>query len=169
MNILSTDLLIITSAFASFFLYLFLQIIIFRRIGAGGVTRWLLNIYFLVGSINVLFTYIYSDSLPATIISFVLYSSILFFYVLAIFGITVSSIRVQILTLIASRDENWIKEKDILKKYNSADIVTNRLIRLTGSGELGIRAKKYYIKNENSPFIWYSKFHGILRKVFESN
>lgn len=88
----------------------------------------------------------------AIMLSIMLYWMLVPFYLYG-FGIIESSIRIRILSEIASAGESGISEKALFEKYNKDSIIRKRLERFLASGELKFDGRYYRIKNRFS-FYW---------------
>ncbi|OGG04290.1 hypothetical protein A2Z33_04025 [Candidatus Gottesmanbacteria bacterium RBG_16_52_11] len=87
------------------------------------------------------------------VISFILFGLVCFSVVLTVFGLTVTSLRIHILTEIADAGEPGIAETALEKKYSKREVMVVRLIRLTESGELVNRGRRYFPVYHRSYFL----------------
>lgn len=140
------DIKIILHSLSSFLIYLLLHILIFRVIDNKSVIKWLINVYILGGTINLISgLFILPLYYPFyCFISLICYSCLVYCYVLGIFGILDSSIRIKLLTEIEIAGNKGIRIKDIFQKYNREKIVQSRMKRFVNSGEMIKDNEGYY-------------------------
>ena len=167
------DISLIFSGFLSMAVFILLQIIIFRNIDGRKVMTWLVKIFIFTVIFHIFFIIITKDIFfpklnifGAILISLTIYISLAYFYVTAIFGISVTSVRIQILSLICKQGKKGLSENAILKAYNKEKIVGTRLERLTGSKVLNYTDGKYKLRNGFSPYMFNTYFHNILKKIY---
>lgn len=151
MMIKDTELLI--SAIAGFLIFAILHLLIFRYIDKRKVFVWLVRIFFLgiiltIAAFNLAFRIPFSVvKLEALLLILMMYTLASLAYTLAVFGITATSLRIRILSFISEHPQG-VSERHILRKYNSSQIVKNRLARFAASGEIvKIKGKYQPVKN----------------------
>lgn len=150
------DLTIVFSALSAYLLFMMVHIVIFRFINQHRVIRWLVMSYTVGGLICLSISFVtiqitnpQSVNLsPTTVlfiasVAFILYSVITTGYILVLFGVIESSVRLRLLELIALAGENGIKHSEILYNYNGHTIIKKRLLRMISSGEI-IQDNEYY-------------------------
>src|SRR4030042_6649301 len=100
------DAYILISGILTFIVYFVVKIIVFRLINPDKVFQWLFLVYLLIAGVSIMINTVLIlsvimlslfDAISMSIVSCLIYSSLAFFYVLAIFGITVTSIRINLL------------------------------------------------------------------------
>jgi len=172
------DLYILGSGFLSFGLYLLTHLILFRYVDRNAVFKWLFYLFCFVGlGCGIALWVITPIIFPITIqnliiiiaISMLVYGSISFFYVLAIFGISVTSVRIHLLYLINQKGKSGISLEQILKSYNRETIVKNRLARLIGSRELKRSGKFYMVNKLISYFIVHTFLLVLTHKLYRGS
>jgi hypothetical protein len=159
------DFVIIFQSIFSFILFFIAHIVVFSYKKSKGILTNLLSTYISIVIIHFVITYIIAFYLPILVdidplikfavyplISFVLLSLMTFSFILAIFGITVTSLRIQMLTKILHAGINGLTKNDILKQYSQEVILQTRFKRLTESGELISKNNKYYPRKNLSYF-----------------
>jgi hypothetical protein len=87
------------------------------------------------------------------LLSFVIYSMLVFNYVIGIFGLLESSLRIKILDVLAVQGENGMSRRGLLRIYNKDTIVKKRVKRLISSGELAYTNGMYHI-NKRISFVY---------------
>jgi len=155
---MSLDFVIVFSAVLGVVAYLFVHFIIFRFIEPKGIITGLMNVYFIGAIVNIVSFvsfFLLKVNPPATAsvsgvifygaLSFVIYSLMCYFYVLYIFGIYESSIRIRIMREFYKAFPSGLTLEDLLKNYNADFILRTRLERLVGSGEVLYDGVKYRI------------------------
>ena len=145
-------------AAAAFLIFAILHLLIFRYIDKGKVFVWLIRIFFL-GMVLTIVTFNFSLRNPfspqkfeALLLILMMYSLASLAYTLAVFGITATSLRIRILSFIAEHPQG-VRERDILRKYDSSQIVKNRLERFAASGEIVKVKGKYRLAKKFSFFL----------------
>ncbi len=137
---MSIDIAIISSAFFSFLSFFLIQSLIFRFIDPRAVFKWIIYIYFTGLFFAGLIGFKLLQIMPLEILllvfslSCLLYSLMVFVYVIGIFGVIESSIRIRILELITTHP--GMTKVELVRHYNSQSIIDKRLSRLIASGEL---------------------------------
>lgn len=162
------DLDILINTTVSFILFLIIHVIIFRSIEGKTVLRWLMRVYYIGALINLTsgFLTLKPQNVIFIFLSLVLYTMLVFCYVLGIFGLMESSIRIGLLTKIAQGKSHGVGEKDILRAYNSKIIVDRRLLRFVASGEL-VCEKGYYRINKKFSYFTINDFiNSIMRRIY---
>lgn len=104
--------------------------------------------------------------LIAVLISSFIYILLCFSYVLTVFGVCVTSIRIQMLCEIAKTRGRGVSEVQMLKKYNKNDIVRTRLSRLIGSGEIKKEKNFYYPNKKISYFQLHTYLLILIRRLY---
>jgi hypothetical protein len=107
-----------------------------------------------------------NDLLEVFFISFSIYVLTVYFYITAVFGISITSVRIHILSLIDKNGKQGISYKKILEDYNRENIVSTRLERLVGSKVLGKKNGKYFLFDKLSPFLINLKYCDLLMKIY---
>lgn len=146
------DYLSIIFGFGTFALFIVLHILSFRFVEAKQVLRFLMIIYLFCLFLSFAICMAFNSS-QIIIFSFIIYSSLVFIYVIGVFGLVESSIRIRLLDLIAHEGKKGIGRRAILKVYNRRIIVRKRLLRLCSSGEL-IYEKGCFRKKKNVSFVY---------------
>ncbi len=144
------DIEIFICSILGFVLYIVIQFLTLRFIKAEKIIKGIVNIYLFTGFIQFLAESVWLGVAPA-FYSFILYTLLVANYIIGIFGVIESSVRVRILMEINSRGTGGIKEKEINKKYNKKIILEKRLKRMIASGELKLE-KGYYRRNGRLTF-----------------
>ncbi len=163
------DINIFLTAVFSFFVFLGVHFIVFRHIEEKTVLSWLMRIYYLGALVNlfVSFTMLGFGSIVFVFFSFLLYTMLVFCYILGIFGLMESSIRIGLIMKIGQSSTYGMRKQDILKNYNRRIIVAKRLKRFVASGELKYQKGYYLIKKKFSYFIINDFINSFMRKIYE--
>lgn len=162
------DLYILINTIASFILFLIVHVIVFRSIEEKTVIKWLMRVYCLGALINFVAGYFILQpyNLIFTLLSLVLYTMLAFCYVLGIFGLMESSIRIGLLTKIAQGKNHGTSQKEILKAYNKNIIVTKRLERFVACQELKYEKGYYHLNKKFSYFLINDFINTLMRKIY---
>ncbi|OGG08684.1 hypothetical protein A2154_01690 [Candidatus Gottesmanbacteria bacterium RBG_16_43_7] len=169
------DIIIVTAGLAGFALFLILQLLTFRLIDSRILMAALMRIFISASIILTVSVYVISvnfiqsrvlDTISHILLALLIYGALCFIYVTAVFGITVTSVRIQILRLIYNAGDKGLPYINIYKKYNKQVIIKTRLERLVGSGELICRDNKYYLPPVTTFFMLHTKILVVLYGVF---
>lgn len=88
-------------------------------------------------------------------------------YILGIFGMLVSSLRIRLLLEIGKGGKNGITVEEILKSYNKELIIGERLKRLVESGELSYEKGRYSLKRGFSVFLIHQYIFKMVKKIYK--
>ena len=166
------DLNIILLSLLLSLLFLGIHILVIRKQGDSGVFIWLLRVFFLVGLVGavILFLVFRHESMPVIFLlegtTIMLYGLIVFSYILGIFGITITSVRIQILSKIVTSGENGMTKSELMKEYNRTTLIHQRLKRLLSSGEIIRKKGTYYLSHSSSPFMIHMKMQELFRRIY---
>ncbi len=170
------DGLIIISAILGFVGFLIVHVVSFRMIDHKKILFVLLVSYFIslvmeLCIFYVLKTYFFGAKLSYQMQIVGFFSSVLLFslasfsYVLAAVGITITSVRIQMLIEIAT-SKMGVTKQHLLSKYNKNVVVTTRLLRLQGSGEISNNKKQYFLKKSSSYFGFHTSLIEVVKKLY---
>lgn len=163
------DFYILETAFFGFLLFLTLHILIYRSIDKIKVVNFLIFTYFLSSLLYLLiefFIFYPQGSKVPLFVSFLIYNLMVVAYILGIFGMLVSSLRIRLLLEIGKGGKNGITVEEILKSYNKELIIGERLKRLVESGELSYEKGRYSLKRGFSVFLIHNYIFEFLRKLY---
>lgn len=172
------DLQIINSSIASFFLFLILHIIIFSRIDHSFVLVWIVKTCLLSSIFPFLFALLFSIVFPIAeysqtvhflivyTSSFLLYSLLAIGYILGMFGLAESSLRIRILEEIAAAGKRGIQKKELYRVYNRDVIIAKRLKRFITSGDIIYRNGLYTMRKRFSYFIVHAFIFESMKKIY---
>jgi hypothetical protein len=170
------DSFVIINAVMAFFLFFILHIMVFRFINASKVLKGLVYVFIAAGFIDFIFGWAlnliwYHLSVTNLIISLVLdvllYFNLTLFSILAFFGISVTSLRIHILSLIGRSREGGLSYGQILEEYNKDIIIKTRLTRLIGSGVLRKAEGKYESGSRYSYFMFHTFLLIFMRRLYQ--
>lgn len=162
------DLYILVNAIVSFILFLIVHVVIFRSINEKTVIKWLMRVCYLGVFINLFTGYFILRPYNAVFafLSLILYTLLVYCYILGIFGLMESSIRIGLLAKIAEAKSCGIRKRDILEVYNKKIIIDKRLSRFIASGELKYEKGYYHLNKKFSYFIINDFINSIMRKIY---
>lgn len=98
-----------------------------------------------------------------------IYVAITFIFINVVFGIGVTSIRIQLLLEIASFGLRGISRTALMNKYDKKKIINNRLDRLISSGIIINQNNTLSLSNNFSLFNLYTTLIGIIMKIYNIN
>ena len=160
---MSVDSLTLGIGFASFGLFLLVQIPAFRKIGQENLLKVLKSMLIAFSAVPVVwvgglsFYRVLDISWQAQVCMVLLalwiYLLLCFIYVFNVWGVYESSVRMRLLREIARAQEGGISKEEILQNYNSEIMVKLRLQRLLGSGEIIEQKGGYKLSNRKSAFL----------------
>ncbi|OGG08688.1 hypothetical protein A2154_01715 [Candidatus Gottesmanbacteria bacterium RBG_16_43_7] len=171
----SMDPIILILGFSSFFIFVVLQTIIFRFIDSRKVMKWLLYLFVLTELISAVFfryflaVYFHLNQkqlITVLLYHFLLYSGLVYLYVGVFFGIAVTSIRIQILSLIVAAGERGLAKEKLYRTYGRHKIIAYRLERLVSSRYLTVSGQKYWVVSSINLFIIHTYIQMLLRRIF---
>ena len=163
------DTTIVIFSFATFILYIILQIVVFRIIHPDRALIWLIKLYCIVEGAALLIEYgLWNGESYSVMVCWqaTIFTLMTALYIISVFGFTEASITLRILTEIAARDTKGTTKKDIWKRYNMEMIVRRRLSRFLAGGEVRKKGSLYEWKNSVSPFIVREFITMLIRLLF---
>lgn len=95
-----------------------------------------------------------------------LFWSVSFSYILGVFGLPMTSLRMQLLLTIAGFGDRGIGRNQLEKKYSTRTMVAQRLYRLETSGELVRRGSRYMLRSKYSYFMLHNRFLLLLLAIY---
>lgn len=158
------DLFIILAALGEFCVFWMLHVLLFRFISYESVFKWLISLYvFTTTTYAALFLMlrhlmiavgVYDTLMQLVVMTTILVIASLLtgIYIIGIFGIIESSIRIKLLNLVTQAKTSGITYKDITNVYNKQIILNKRIQRLQSSGDIIRVAGKYYAPKRFSAF-----------------
>lgn len=164
---MNADVLILEASTLSFSLFLMIQIGVFRTLSAERVLSGIIGVFLAAGlltSIGLVFT-VKINIVLVMIVMWGLYGFLAFLYIVGVFGVIESSIRIKLLQLVSIQSQG-LRYSELLKRYNRDIIVTKRLKRLIGSGELMVSKGKYRVGKRFSFFLLPAYFSRVMKKLY---
>lgn len=159
------DLLIIQSSLFTFFIFLVVQIIVFRNLGSTKILKGMYYSFFIVSMLHFIF-FFKSFGLIYFLVSYLILIFLNLIYIWSIVGVATTSLRMQLLMEIAKAGPKGILYSELLRKYNRSVIVKNRIQRLSDSGEIAKLGKFYVYKGKISYFSIHLFLIGLLNKLY---
>lgn len=117
-------------------------------------------LWFVIGERSIKLTFILMG------IHLLLFWSLSFSYILGVFGLPMTSLRMQLLLTIAGFGDRGIKRNQLEKKYSTRTMVAQRLYRLETSGELVKRGSRYMLRSQWSYFMLHNRFLLLLLRIY---
>lgn len=174
---MSVDNIVLSSAVIGFVVYLAVHFIVFRFITAKDILKWLMNVYYIgaLTDIGVCFLWLWRQTnsggdagfwvtVFCVVISSMIYTFICFFYVLYVFGIYESSIRIRLLRELDACPQGMTLP-ELLKRYNARLILETRLKRFVGAGELIIDGERYRMGKPSRIFYMLDALSRCIHKI----
>lgn len=166
------DMFLIIISGCSFLLFMIGLILYVRVRGQGEILSAMKHVYLtlcVLGSLSLWFFLRNTpirDMVIVIAIYIVLFWAMSFSYILGLFGMPLTSVRIQfLLTLFAHGDSG--ADKETLKKEYSKDTLVNiRLHRLETSGEIVKKGNRYMLRSRWSYFVLHNIFLLFLIKLF---
>jgi hypothetical protein len=172
------DFCILSIALGEFGLYLLLHVLLFRMIKPEDVIKWQVYTYAfscLVGGaisllvINTLFSPVTITLLFTLELGiFIIVSLLVCMYIIGIFGIIESSIRIKLLSMIAHAAKKGITRKNIYKIYNKQTIINKRLLRLVSSGDVIVVDGKFYLGKPTPALFAITQLAQFINRLYNS-
>jgi hypothetical protein len=170
------DTLILAHTAVSFCLFFGLHIAVFRRIRESEVMAWLVYVFGIAGGIHIAIPWIWAavagislpvgDTVAEIAVSFVLYGLAVATFVLAVFGITVTSLRIQMLLAVDAAGDRGVSGRQLRQRYGRDAVVARRLERLSASGELVRHGDRYGYGGKRTFFVVHTYFLVLLNRLY---
>jgi hypothetical protein len=151
------DFLILIHFSISCIIFFIAHILVFRSLKKNSIIAVLFAVYLAVAVLHLISAYLYAGYFPEIFkgdrvmqyliypwLSLVLYSLSVFSFILAVFGITVTSLRIQLLSEISKKGSRGMKQSEISGSYSNEKLLDTRIARLVDSGELILKNGRYY-------------------------
>src|SRR3989344_1753691 len=174
------DFLIISMGFGEFAVFWLLHMLLFPRIDRRHIITWFFYIYVItcILGTGVLAILIYSTNLlttssvfglliVTTILVNAIFSMLCALYIIGIFGIIESSVRMKLLTLVAAKSTHGLTHAELTKTYNKVVDLTNRLQRFTSSGDVRLINGKYYLRKRFSLSLFLIQLSQLITWIYE--
>lgn len=174
------DLQIVFSSLLSFVSFFILHVYIFSRIDHSKVLIWIVKTCMIGTIFPLLFALLFSFFFPVFgnsallqfvivfIISILLYSLLSIGYILGVFGLLESSLRIRILEKIARAGKEGISKKDINALFANDAIIAKRLKRFIQSGDIIYKNGLYNMKRRFSYFVVHAFIFESMKKIYSS-
>lgn len=169
------DKFIVNIFLIDFCLFIIFHFIVFRFFSESKVFKGLVLTFILAAITGFLISLMLNNQwyhLAITaftfslIVAFIVYLNFAFFYTLAFFGIAVTSLRVQLLSLIGKTGSEGITSFQLTRKYNINNIIKVRLDRLVDSGVLSYKNGYYKLDNKFSYFLVHQYIIALLKRIY---
>lgn len=166
------DITLLLASIISFLLFVFFLTICVRKVGQTGILSWMKRIFIVLFVIGCFVLWLHFKIFPLTTrimlltVYLFLYWALSFAYTLGLFGLPLTSLRIQLLiTLVQSNRKNMKKEM-LLRKYSRLIIVKQRLHRLETSGEIIRRGNRYLLRSPWTYFMIHTYFLILLMVLY---
>lgn len=160
---MTTDLFILLTAGTIVFLFLILHLVFLRNRSTANVFKNLASAYLaavlgaLLPNLSVLSGKLMTG-IGISIFAFGILISIVFsgmtilVYILVLFGIMLTSVRMRILGEIYQSGKKGLSQREILTRYNTEKLLTVRLERFVASGEIIYRSGFFLRQKKFTPY-----------------
>lgn len=122
---------------------------------AGSISLWLM-LGDVTTSLKIIFVVLY----------LLLFWAMSFSYILGLFGIPLTSVRIQFLLTLIARGGKGANVKALMKDYSKESLVNIRLHRLMTSGEIVKKGNYYMLGSRRSYFVLHNLFLLFLLKLY---
>ncbi len=162
------DINIIISSILGFIGFLILHFILSLLYKNKVQINWLIRLYLLIAvlllSINFWFNnqLILLDNLQISFFSFIVFSLFVYIYIIGIWGVFESSIRLQLIRELAGFNQNQSPYVTLLEKFNDQQLIKKRIQRLVDSSEIVKSRQKYKLGKSLSYFLIHAKIQQLL-------
>lgn len=171
---MNIDLLTVIVGLGSFGIFLLVHVVTFRWVAPEHLLKSLLLCVIAVMALPVVFMGIFFIQkavdaplhlwICASLLAMMVDGLLCFVYVLCIFGPYETSVRMRLVREIAKSGPQGISLESLLNRYNAETIVSIRLQRLKGSGDIIEKDGRYQIANNRNFFFIFDAIAGILKK-----
>ena len=144
------DILVLLSSITSFLTFVFCLAHWIRTKGQNGVFLSIKRLFLVISCASSIFLCLVAAglSLPQYLeiifIHFLLFWSLSFAYIIGIFGLSLTSLRIQLLLILVKKESQKMTPAALTRWYSIKEIVKKRLYRLESSGKI--------VKRGVSPF-----------------
>ncbi len=178
-TMIQIDIFIIFNAVSYFCIFWFLHLSLFRKIVPEKIILGLVSVYLITGFLGTLLSLLlfmqilnfngienmYLLLLTMGIIQFI-FSLLVCVYILGIFGVIESSVRIKLLQLVAETKNDGLTKKDIYNRYDKKSILHKRIARMQNSGDLMFKDGKYYLSKRWSPLLIMVYFSNFINRLY---
>lgn len=163
---MSMDFLVLTHSIVGIILFVGVHALVVRFKGDSQMLLWIVAIFIGLAIFLTLSEWQYLSAsvetfVPAVIFTVAITGLVDFCYVLALFGIATTSVRMQILMEL-SKYKDGMTKRALLLKYNKRHVVGQRVERLISSGELEKKDEEYRMGKSFSYFNLHTQIISLL-------
>lgn len=160
------DKLIVLFAIGTFILYVITLAITVRVNGQKGILTSLKQVFIILTIISSAVVWITLKDIGLLFLHLVLLWSLSFAYILCLFGLPLTSLRMQILLTISKSGDEGIGISELSKKYSHEQVLEQRIVRLESSKEIVKKSGLYRLRSSYSYFMLHNRFLLFLIKLY---
>lgn len=156
------DIIVFFTSIVSFLVFVLGLAHLIRTKGHEGILLSIKRLFLIVSLVSSIFLWfivaskLTSQYLELIFIHLLLFWSLSFAYILGIFGLSLTSLRIQLLLILVSKVNQKMTQASLIRWYSIKDIVKKRLYRLESSGEIVRRGGVYTLRSKWSYFMLHS-------------
>lgn len=163
---MNIDLVIVLTSLVTFIFFVIGLTALVRIRGQEGILSSIKNVFLVLSLGSSVIFWIVVGDVILLIVHIVIFWALSFSYVLGLFGLPLTSLRIQLLLAIVASGDKGCYMKTLLKKYSKEAIVRQRLYRLETSGEIVEKGKYYMLRSRWSYFVLHNYFLLFLLKLY---
>lgn len=148
---------ILVTAIFALIVFLVVHAVVYRCFGDRKVFSVILAIWFIIAT---------SSFVVGGILAAALFGLSAFSYILAIFGTTMTSVRIQILMAIARAGKRGIAKSALRRQFTRESVINDRLRRLIASGEIQMNGTNIRPGKRFSYFLFHTYLVVYLVRLF---
>ena len=173
------DKFLAVNSLATFITFILLQIAVFRFVRRENVLNWLVYLFCAAAGVDIIISgcYLWQNQiiqfsslieiLYIYILMLCIYGLVSFCYVLSIFGVHESSIRLRIIRELDEKGPEGISWEGLSQHYNAGMILKIRLGRLVASRDLIFDGEFYWLNNRHNVFSVIHSVGRLLKSVYK--
>lgn len=147
------DLFIALSSSFSVLVFVIILTFVVRKTKQRGIFMWLKRTFLGVWFVSSFFVWLIVRDLPLTnqiglvFVHLLITWLLSFSYIVGFFGLPLTSVRIELLTVIGQKGEKGIRRETFMKKHNKTMFAKRSLYRLVTSGEIRKRGRVYSLRS----------------------
>lgn len=167
------DVIIVIVSSISFLLFVIGLIVSVRAKGQAEILTSMKKLYLVLSMVGSIFIWLIFrdtnivDTILFIVLYLVLFWAMSFSYILGLFGIPLTSVRMQFLLTLAAHGDRGADIQVMRKAYSKESILAIRLHRLETSGEIIRKGNYYALRSRWSYFVIHNIFLLFLIKLFQ--
>jgi hypothetical protein len=153
------DILVLFTSIASLLVFVFSLAHWIRVNGENGILLTIKRLFLVISGVSSFFLWFMAGGISLLLriellfIHILLFWSLSFAYIIGLFGLPLTSLRIQLLLMFARRREHGMTLVSLTRRYGIKEIVRQRLNRLETSGEIARRGEVYALRSKWTYFM----------------